>query len=386
MKLDTYICIWLAFAGLVAVLLAILVFLEMKYKLHTNKLKVDQAAPNEFQRSIVLEKVYTNDSSHELGGRGGRATLRILSWNIERGHHPAEIARYIESLQPDIACLQEVDWGNKRTGSIDVLDDLAQRTHLLGFYGVEFLEITSPYRLPNMEGGGVTGNALLTRIKPVTTFRAELPVCLDWEHDGRVPQLPTRVRKRIRREKRVGRRFALCAEFLFDGKPLVVSSVHLEDKMGGVAGRYSQFMSVVYEIQRRYGDAAISVIAGDFNTFDCSLARALYSSDGEANALGKPKGMDESQWWRQELLPRCGYVDPFDSSDWTFQVTSLFKRKLDWIAVRGGRVVSFGVGPFSSSDHRPLWINLTTDLPKALERDPDEGTTRPGAGREPVSE
>jgi len=64
----------------------------------------------------------------------------------------------------------------------------------------------------------------------------------------------------------------------------------------------------------------------------------------------------------------------------------LFKRKLDWIAVRGGRVVSFGVGPFSSSDHRPLWINLTTDLPKALERDPDEGTTRPGAGREPVSE
>jgi hypothetical protein len=39
-------------------------------------------------------------------------------------------------------------------------------------------------------------------------------------------------------------------------------------------------------------------------------------------------------------------------------VTRLFRVKLDWIATQGGGVVDRGVGQFSSSDHRPIWIDL----------------------------
>jgi endonuclease/exonuclease/phosphatase family metal-dependent hydrolase len=378
---------YLYFIFAIGVAVATAALLRIQNRSYARNLEGHRAAvPNAFQRSIEWNCIFIKSRSIDRREVVDLSTPRILSWNIERGQHPGEIARYIECLRPDIVCLQEVDWGNKRTDSTDVLDELVRRTHLLGLYSVEFLEIASPFRSPGMEGGGVTGNAMLTRIEPVTTFRAELPVCLDWEHGERDPQLPAGVRRRIRREKRVGMRFALCAEFSFDGKPLVVASVHLEDVMGGVAGRYSQFMGVVSEIRRRHGDSAISVIAGDFNTFDCPLARASYTPDSEADAMGKPERMDEGRWWKEELLPRSGYADPFDTSDWTFQVTPLFRRKLDWIAVRGGAVASFGVGPFSSSDHRPLWIDLAVDLTKPREQDsPGEENTENGVGTVPSS-
>ena len=71
-----------------------------------------------------------------------------------------------------------------------------------------------------------------------------------------------------------------------------------------------------------------------------------------------PPGISETQWWRSKLLPSTGYADPFPPTAWTFSVTPLFRVKLDWIATHGGSVVDCGVGPFASSDHRPIWIDL----------------------------
>ncbi len=352
-----------------SLILAVFAVVACRYRLAVCRADQARAAvPNEFQQSIVLDNIYVKNPISERGDRGDRKSVRILSWNIERGHHPDQIAQYIERVQPDIVCLQEVDWGNHRTDLVDVLDDLARRTQMIGLYGVEFLEICTPYRATNMKGGGVTGNAFLTRIRPATTFRVDLPVCLDWEFDWDHPRLPKKVWKRVRQEKRVGKRFALCAEFTFAGKSLVVSSVHLENVLGGVAGRYSQFMRVVDEIRKSYGDHTPSVIAGDFNTFDCTLARALHTHDNDLNSLGMPRYVDESRWWKEELLPKTGYADPFDPDVWTFQITPLFRKKLDWVTVKGGQVVNFAVGPFASSDHRPLWIDISLDSPtrKAL--------------------
>jgi hypothetical protein len=134
-------------------------------------------------------------------------------------------------------------------------------------------------------------------------------------------------------------------------------TLHLEDKLGGIEGRWKQYMAAVQAIDASADETAICVIAGDFNTFDCRLARLL-TPDSNATALGKPAEVNEAAWWRTELLPRTGYADPFADDAWTFTVTPLFRAKLDWITSKGGTVRNCGIGPFSSSDHRPIWVDL----------------------------
>jgi endonuclease/exonuclease/phosphatase family metal-dependent hydrolase len=194
-----------------------------------------------FQRSLELERIYIKGGPREQ--YSGARPLRILSWNIERGHAPERLAETLIAIRPDLACLQEVDWGNERTGSADVLKHLAKATGMLGLYGIEFLEVPAPCRSTRLSGGGVTGNALLTRFEPAAIFRIELPPSLDWQNGANAGGLPRSVSRALRREPRIGRRFGLGAEFYIGNRRLRVGSLHLEDKLGGIKGRWAQLMS-----------------------------------------------------------------------------------------------------------------------------------------------
>jgi len=319
---------------------------------------IDDRALTAFQRTLELDRVYAKRPTQPLARRAPGWPLRILAWNIGRGVAPGRIADTIRDLQPDIACLQEVDWGNRRTGARDVLQILAERTGMLGLYGIEFLEVPSPDRAPRLAGGGATGNALLCRMEPSACFRIELPAAVDWEHGAEDQKLPPRVRARIRRERRIGRRFALAAELEIGGARLTVASVHFEDKLGGPSGRFRQFQAVVEAIDARRGNSAATVVvAGDFNTFDSAVAR-LVTPDTDATALGRPTGTSEAAWWKRTLLPPTGFADPFPVAAWTFRVAPVFRAKLDWITVRNGSVRDCGSGLFASSDHRPIWADV----------------------------
>ncbi|HUN40526.1 MAG TPA: endonuclease/exonuclease/phosphatase family protein [Acetobacteraceae bacterium] len=306
-----------------------------------------------FQRSLDLNRIYVKGRVRESGNRH---RLRVLSWNIERGHAPQRLAETLCVIRPDIACLQEVDWGNERTGATDVLEFLAETTGMLGLYSIEFLEIPSPLRNRRLAGGGATGNALLTRLEPSVAFRLPLPPCLDWQASDAASGLSRPARRSLQREPRIGQRFGLGAEIRVGAQRLRLCSLHLEDKQGGIAGRWAQYMAAATALDPA-GEAVTCVIAGDFNTFDSRLARLL-TGDNDASALGMPARMTEARWWRTALLPRTGYVDPFPNSAWTFALTPLFHVKLDWITTKGCVVGGFGVGPFSSSDHRPIWVDL----------------------------
>jgi endonuclease/exonuclease/phosphatase family metal-dependent hydrolase len=313
---------------------------------------------NEFQRSLDLDRVYRKEPATWTPRNAVGTRFRVLSWNIERGYDPSSLVDTIQALHPDIACLQEVDWGNERTGSRDVLQALADRTGMLGLFGIEFLEMASPERSRRLAGGGATGNALLCRVEPGASFRIELTTPFDWGRDVDNRALPARVRGQLRRESRMGRRFGLAAEFAAGGRRLIVCSVHFEDKFGGVSGRFRQFQSAAKAIAAHAGSAAATaIIAGDFNTFDSRLAR-LRTGDTRATALGRPGGISEAEWWKRVLLPPTGFSDPFDSGAWTFRVPLLFRGKLDWIAIRNGAARGHGIGPFSSSDHRPVWADI----------------------------
>jgi endonuclease/exonuclease/phosphatase family metal-dependent hydrolase len=310
----------------------------------------------EFQTSLDLDRIYVKGDA-PVPARASAGAIRVMTWNIRHGHEPARIAEAIRKLNPDVACLQEVDWNNERTGYRDVLEELARQVGMLGLFGIEFLELRSPKRDVRLAGGGATGNAVLTRFQPGAVFRLPLPAGLDWERGAADPRLPWMVRRRIRREPRIGQRFGLGVELTAGGRRIVIGCLHLEDKSGGVSGRWSQYTAAREAIEARCDASAIRVIAGDFNTFNSRLAR-LFRPVGRATALGQPSGATEAQWWKTALLPPTGYTDEFPAEAWSFAVTPFFRAKLDWITTRGGQVRACGVGPFASSDHRPLWIDL----------------------------
>jgi endonuclease/exonuclease/phosphatase family metal-dependent hydrolase len=314
---------------------------------------------NEFQKKLALDKIYVKNESLILDSIEDYDELKILTWNIERGANPDALAAYINQVKPDVVCLQEVDWGNQRTNNVDVLHQLAHSTSMMGFLSMEFFEIQTPYRPKELAGGGIQGNAILTRFLPKKYFRIELPVAFDWVN------APKSKQEIVRREKRVGARFALCVEFDYCGRPIIICSTHFEDKDGGMGGRFAQFKSLTETIHRITSEGAKFIITGDFNSLEnwiTSVTRTYQNSKSlrslDSKLLRKPWYISECRWWKEYLLPEAGYTDPFTCKDWTYKQSMIYKEKLDWIAVRNCHVLKRGVGDFNTSDHRPLWAQI----------------------------
>ena len=222
---------------------------------------------------------------------------------------------------------------------------------MLGLFGVEFFEIHTPDRLKELAGGGVQGNAILTRFSPKRCFRIELPMTFDWENP------PESKRDIVQRENRKGARFALCVEFDYFGRSVIICSTHFEDKDGGVAGRFAQFKTLAETIRQSTSEDDISILAGDFNSLEnwmTSVTRGYQNS----TSLGKPWYVSECSWWKDRLLPEVGYVDPFTCRHWTYKRWAIYRERLDWIAVRNCRVLQKGLGDFNTSDHRPIWAQI----------------------------
>src|SRR5689334_5107711 len=109
----------------------------MRSKAPTSMNMETQAAGlNEFQKKLLPGKIYVKNDSLILGSIEDYDQLKILTWNIERGANPDALAAYINRVEPDVVCLQEVDWGNRRTEYVDVLSRLALSTSMLGFFSV----------------------------------------------------------------------------------------------------------------------------------------------------------------------------------------------------------------------------------------------------------
>ena len=52
----------------------------------------------EFQRSLECDRLYTKLPTQAVSPPGREDTLRIMSWNIERGYDPQRIAEAIVAL------------------------------------------------------------------------------------------------------------------------------------------------------------------------------------------------------------------------------------------------------------------------------------------------
>ena len=306
----------------------------------------------QFQQSLQLSEVYLKHQNARLDALPPR--LRLLNWNIERGYAPAKLLAYLHQAKPDILCLQELDWGNRRTNELDVAEYLARELGMAGYFGIEFFELDTPERAPGLAGGGAHGNAILTRYAPSAVYRVELPRLFDWE------RLPAGLSAHVTRQRRLGGRFALCADFQLGGRTLSVASVHLENNGIGVDGRLNQLTHLVEALAKRQRPGDPSIIAGDLNTLEAWPVRLLRRVRAPAS-VRKPWYLSESRWLQRDVLPELGYVDPFSHRDWTYAAYGLYREKLDWILLKGVSAAAQGRGDFNSSDHRPLWADLILD-------------------------
>ncbi|KAH3744750.1 hypothetical protein Pelo_13872 [Pelomyxa schiedti] len=335
----------------------------------------------------------SSSSSAASTGSGGAdagvpGRLRVVSFNIERGHRADAIGDWLASLRCDVALLQEVDVGCGRTGFRDVASAVARRLAWpTCAFCCEFREL-HPTR-----GGGVHGNAVLSRLPLLRcgsfAFSSQP---FDWTSRGAVLGQPRRgARSAVWADLRLPQRTNNGTDTGTGAETtLRVYSVHLEN-FTGIAGRLSQFSEVMLHAAKPEPTGCGNspcVIGGDFNTLMHGVIRFLpivYPSTDWMRF--STIGQSEAQWWQENIfgtpegasravkslgascpallreLASSGFAsrfsDPFDKhSDCTFHgFCGLWRAKLDWLLSSGLDVTSWKVGGEGLSDHLAIYVD-----------------------------
>lgn len=337
-------------------------------------------------------------------------SLKVVQWNIERGYKLDKIAQELRELNADVIALQEVDWGCERSESIDVGGKLAKMLGYQYIFLCEFEEIHSDLRSKDAQGGGVHGNAILTRFNlashPRSIKHTYQPI--NWEN----PTHPL-----ARQEPRRGRRVTLVADLLIPWDVpkreqgtgiLTVYCCHLE-VFCGATHRVAQFSEIFADARRvvhedegspKEGAHEISrrmMILGDLNSMGNGIAR-LSPNYCKDITRWLNIGWSEAEWWHYNVfsvrddgrdpippanrrLRRWGldekvcvdvvnpnFYDPFlpghdvtlDNPRYAFGPIRLMTGKLDWLLLRGLAASTFKTGndKYLASDHKLLFAEV----------------------------
>ena len=94
--------------------------------------------------------------------------MRIVTLNLLRDltrwdERKQMLLDEFERLQPDVIALQEVDVGCDRSGGADVGAEIARARGMHLTFLPEFAERRAARRAPRDQGGGVHGNAILSK-------------------------------------------------------------------------------------------------------------------------------------------------------------------------------------------------------------------------------
>lgn len=210
-----------------------------------------------------------------------------------------------------VIALQEVDIGCARSDWLDTGLAIAQALQMNYTFVTEFVELYSPMRPHSAQGGGVHGNAILSRYAHTNTHalcHAHQP--FHWESRGHQ-----------KKEPRLGRRYTLLARVDTHAGKVDVYSAHLE-VFSGVMGRLQNFAEILDHARERYdacgredegeGSArgttasapcAHQAILGDFNTLSHGIARLSPHYCTDSLRWGS-LGFTEAEWWTKHVLTR----------------------------------------------------------------------------------
>jgi endonuclease/exonuclease/phosphatase family metal-dependent hydrolase len=260
-------------------------------------------------------------------------TLRIVSWNINRGLQLDGIVEFLRQQGADLVLLQEADVNARRTQYRNIAREIAQALRMNYVFGCEFQELAQG----NSDSPAYHGQATLSRLplleSRILRFRRQSGF---WRPRWFVPNIQSL-------QRRIGARMALVSHVLWFERHLVVYNLHLESR-GDDQLRCDQLAEILQDVQR--SDPAVPIlVAGDLN-FDL---------------------------WKQpavSLLAGSSLISPFQNGTvrpTTTQPRFGRARTVDWILKRGplncvGAELHDSV---LASDHYPLSLTLEPTLVSA---------------------
>ncbi|KAF9282408.1 hypothetical protein BGZ68_005993 [Mortierella alpina] len=236
----------------------------------------------------------TNTSTATAQTKPSTSTLdrpiRCLQWNIERNYKAAEILATLTEIDADILCIQEIDIGCRRSGhERDHFLEICRSQGLYGGFVPEFWELEHPGRKDRDQGGGVHGNAILSKW-PVNGFRVldHVHHAYEWERDGMKLNEP-----------RLGRRFTIVADIQTPSGPLLCYCAHLE-VFTGIVGRISALSDILADSELYSDRYPYQILFGDLNTISHSIARLAKTISSDQYRVGSV-GSQEAEWWDRNL-------------------------------------------------------------------------------------
>jgi endonuclease/exonuclease/phosphatase family metal-dependent hydrolase len=329
---------------------------------------------SELQRWDRASRVSSEDTTSRSGG------CRVVTWNIERGYNHVGQAEWLRRKGVDIALLQEVDIGCKRTGSCDVFRAVGESAGFNhGVFVTEFVEIDSPHRSARLAGGGVHGNAILSRHPIRQAGVVRLSQFYDWTKCTSQP--------------RQGERVAVWADIELPqrgGEVMRFYSVHNENFCGALE-RLQQLCEIQQHRTVTWGNDKPCCIGGDLNTLMHGAIRllpGLYPARDNLFRFWSSLGSSEAEWLQQHVLTDAGIAavtavqhqlpveamralstleDPLPKgragntlcSSILTCISCCYTAKLDWLLVsRDLHCTNSGIGGSGLSDHHCVWVDL----------------------------
>jgi endonuclease/exonuclease/phosphatase family metal-dependent hydrolase len=252
-------------------------------------------------------------------------SVRVVSWNINRGLQLQRIVEFLEAERADVILLQECDLNARRTHHLNIAKEISQRLEMNYVFAREFQELTQG----SASSPAYHGQATLSRWQlsgaRIIRFRRQSNF---WRPHWFLPEISPF-------QERFGGRLALVVEANIAGKMIVTYNLHLESK-GDDGLRCAQLAETLDDAQRYHSKTPI-VLAGDFN-LDVS---------GGAGATA---------------LSRAQFYDGFSNHHVPTTPQSLLEkgRIIDWIFTRGPARSNDATVHRSSkaSDHYPLSLTM----------------------------
>jgi endonuclease/exonuclease/phosphatase family metal-dependent hydrolase len=188
-------------------------------------------------------------------------TLRIVSWNVNRGLQLSGVIDFLQSSSADLILLQETDVNARRTRHRNIPREVAQALRLNYIFGREFEELAQGTEASPAYHGQTTLSRLPLSNPRILRFREQSTF---WRPRWFVPPLQSF-------QRRLGGRIALICDITLQSRTLVLYNLHLESR-GNDELRTGQLSEMLTEIRKNPAETPI-LVAGDFN-FDLSRGPA----------------------------------------------------------------------------------------------------------------
>jgi endonuclease/exonuclease/phosphatase family metal-dependent hydrolase len=207
--------------------------------------------------SQVMDELQTGTFLTGPSPRKWPDTIRLVSWNINRGLQLNGIIEFLATSSADLILLQETDVHARRTHHRDIPREIAQALRMNYIFGREFEELSQGSRTRPAYHGQTTLSRLPLSHARILKFRRQSAF---WRPRWFIPPLESF-------QRRLGARMALISDITIQGRTLVVYNAHLESR-GNDDLRSNQLIELLSQA-RNTSPGTQAVFAGDFN-FDLS--------------------------------------------------------------------------------------------------------------------